>query len=142
MSNTAAELVTRTQEHRDRIQALEEIMLRDFDQVQLEVKHYFAHGTYTRELYIPAGITLTGEIHRYATINIIPKGKIRVVTDQGTHDIEAPHTFVTGPGVKKAGYALEDTVWINVFPWEGEEIADEKLIRKLFTVPNYNALEN
>ena len=122
------------------MQELEASIVRDLEPIELEVKHYFAHGTYTRELYIPAGTVLTGEIHRYSTVNIISKGKIIAISDTGTHDIEAPHTFVTGAGVKKAGYAIEDTVWINVMPWEGEEDVDK--IKALFTVPNYEALEN
>ena len=100
--------------------ALEESLLK-LPQADMPVFHYFAKGTYTRELHIAAGVALTGIIHRNDCINIISKGKIRVVTDEGMYDIEAPYTFVSGPNVKKAGIALEDTIWINVFPWDGEE---------------------
>ena len=62
-----------------------------------------------------------------------------VVTDEGEYQIDAPHTFVSGPGVKKAGYALEDSIWINVHPWEGEEDLD--MIEEAVIVPSYEALE-
>ena len=102
-------------------------------------KHLFAHGTYTRELFIPAGVCITGKIHRFSTVNIICKGKIKVVTDEGSFEIEGPDSFVSGAGVKKAVYAIEDTVWINVLPWDGEKDLD--LIEKHFTFDSYEALE-
>ena len=52
-------------------------------QVECEVFHHFAEGTYTRELHIPAGTTLVGKIHLHSTINILAKGRIAVVTDDG-----------------------------------------------------------
>lgn len=124
--------------HRERMKKLETAMLK-FPQLELEEKHYFAHGTYTRELFIPAGTVLTGKIHRHSCINILSKGKMKVVTDEGEYEIEAPHTFVSGPGVKKAGVALEDSIWINVHPWDGEE--DLKAIEHELIAPDYEALE-
>ena len=95
------------------------------EQLDVETKHYFAHGTYTREVFLPKGTVLTGKIHRHSCINIVSKGKILVVTDEGEYTIDAPHTFVSGPNVKKAGMVLEDTVWINVHPWDGESDLDQ-----------------
>ena len=126
-------------EYRDKVCALEEA-LKNHEAVELEVKHHFAHGTYTRELLIPKGTMLTGQIHRHSCINIISKGKIIAFTDKGRIEIEAPHTFVSGPGVKKAGYALEDTIWLNVHPWDGPE--DIELIEKATVVPSYEQLEH
>jgi quercetin dioxygenase-like cupin family protein len=102
-----------------------ETAMKAMEQVEIETKHYFANGTYTREVYVPAGAVITGEIHRYSCINIVSKGRIKVVSDEGEYEISAPYTFVSGPNVKKAGYALEDTVWINVFPWDGYQTSEE-----------------
>ena len=122
---------------RNKILMLEESM-RDLPQTELEVNHYFAHGTYTRELRIPKGVALTGKIHRYSCINILAQGKIRVVTEEDIYDIEAPYTFVSGPGIKKAGYALEDTVWLNVHPWDGEMTV--KQLEHQIIASSYDAL--
>jgi hypothetical protein len=129
-------LVERSQV-RDNIVALEGEMLK-LPQAELETNHYFAHGTYTRELKIPAGVLITGKIHRNSCINILTKGRIRVVTEEDDYDIEAPYVFVSGPGIKKAGYALEDSIWINVFPWDGK--ADVPQIESEVTLPNYDHL--
>lgn len=125
-------------QHRKKMEELESV-LNQFEQAELETKHYFAHGTYTRELFLPAGTILTGKIHRYSCINIVVKGRIAVVTDEGDFEIAAPHVFVSGAGVKKAAYVLEDTIWINVHPWEGEE--DLELIEEKIISPSYEALE-
>ena len=125
--------------HRNKMEALEDSILHSGAMVELECKHYFAHGTYTRELFIPKHTILTGRIHLHSTINIISRGKIRVITDDGEHDIEAPHTFVSGPMVKKAGFTLEDTIWLNVFPWDGSE--EPEMAIELLTVPTYSMLE-
>ena len=106
--------------HKDKLFALEKQIKEELEEIELEVEHHYAEGTYTRVLKIPKGVVLTGKIHRYSCVNILAQGKIRVVTDEGHYDLEAPYVFVSGPLVKKAGYALEDTIWINVHPWDGE----------------------
>ena len=116
---------------RETITALEN-EIRSLPEVDMPVRHFFAHGTYTRELTIPAGTALTGKVHRYSCINILTKGRIRVVSDEGVYDLEAPYVFVSGPDVKKAGYAIEESIWINVHPWDGEmnleQIEDQVII--------------
>ncbi len=134
------DIIKINQEHRKKMEALEEAIMAQPDSVvDLPTKHYFAHGTYTRELFLPKGTVLTGKIHRYSCINIITKGKILAITDEGEYEIAAPHVFISGAGVKKAGYALEDTIWINVHPWTGEESLD--LIEQEIIIPSYEALE-
>jgi hypothetical protein len=105
--------------HQQRVAILEREMA-SHPKAEIVTNHYFAEGTYTREILIPAGTLLTGKLHRFSCINILAKGKIKVVTDEGEYDVEAPYTFVSGAGVKKVGYVLEDAVWINVHPWDGK----------------------
>lgn len=125
-------------QHRQRMGALE-AAIQECEQVDLLTEHFFAHGTYTRVLHLPADTVLTGKIHRYSCVNIIPFGKIAVVTDEGEYEITGPHVFVSGSGVKKAGYVLEDTIWINVHPWDGE--SDLEQIEQQVIVPSYDALD-
>lgn len=119
------------------LQALEEALL-ELPQADIEIKHYFAHGTYTREAHLPKGTTLTGKIHRHSCINILAKGKMLVVTNEAEYEIEAPYTFVSGPGVKKAGHVIEDAIWINVHPWDGEE--DLEMIEQEIIKPSFEVL--
>ncbi len=122
---------------RGQIVALETELLKH-EQIELETLHHYAHGTYTRELRIPKGCVITGKIHRHSCINILAKGKIRVVTEEDDYDIEAPFTFVSGAGIKKAAYVLEDAVWINVHPWNGTDNLEQ--IEHEVIVPTYENL--
>ncbi len=131
--------MTEVAERRASILDLESQMA-EMPQIEIEVRHYFAHGTYTREAFLPAGTILTGKIHRHSCINIISKGRIRVATEEGSSEIQAPYTFVSGPGIKKAGLVLEDTVWLNVLPWDGVVTDIEALVDQA-TIPTYELLD-
>ena len=126
------------QPYRDRVAALESAM-REMPQAELETRHHFAHGTYTRELHIPAGVTAVGKLHRFSGTNILAKGKVRVLTDDGPVDLSAPHIFVSPAGVKKAVHVLEDAVWINIHPWDGKQSLEE--IEQTVISPSYLELE-
>ena len=104
----------------------------------LEPNHYFAHGTYTRELFIAKGTTIAGKIHRYPCITVILFGRCIFTTDQGVFEVIGPKTMVTGTG-SKAVYALEDTLWLTVHPWDGEP--DLEKVEEYVIVPSVEALE-
>jgi len=86
-----------------------------------KVTHYFTpideqYGccTYAREMFIPKGTLIIGKIHRHQHLNFISKGRVKVVTEFGTKYLEAPCTFVSEVGLKRAVYAEEDTIWTTV----------------------------
>lgn len=115
---------------RDAVSAFEAEMYK-LPQVELEVKHYFSKGVYARELSIPAGVLLTGKIHKYQQINILSKGKIRVLTDSGIVEVEAPFTVVSPPGTKRIALAITDCVWTTFLPTDE---TDQHKIEDQFTV--------
>lgn len=122
---------------RQQIQALEDAM-RKFDQLEIETRHYFAKGLYAREITIPKGCLLTGKIHKTEHLNIVSKGKIAVVTEFGQQIIEAPCTLVSQPGTKRAGLALEDTVWTTV---HGTNETDLEKLEAELIAPDYEILD-
>lgn len=99
---------------RAKVHALEAQMLA-LPQVDLEVVHHFAKGVYARELRIPKGTVLTGAIHKFENLNILSKGDLTVLTENGPQRVRAPFTVVSPPGTKRAAYAHEDTIWTTVF---------------------------
>ena len=111
---------------RQRVERLEEAM-REYPQLQIEVRHFHADGLYAREITIPAGCLLTGKVHKREHINIISKGRISIVTDEGEVEIVAPCTMVSKPGTKRAGYAHEETVWTTIHATEETDIAKLEL---------------
>jgi len=98
---------------REKINALEDLM-RQQEQVELEVKHHFAYGTYTRELFIPKGIMLTGKIHKYSQFNILIKGEMSVLIDDHVMRIKAPFYVVSKAGTKRIAIAHEDCIWLTI----------------------------
>jgi len=89
---------------------------------KLTLTHHFSEyleeynaGVYAREMFIPKGVTAVGKIHRHSHLSFLLKGKI-IVTSEFTDRItvEAPQTFPSPAGSKKAVYALEDSILINV----------------------------
>ena len=79
--------------------------------VDCPVVNYFAPGVYAREITIPAGVLATGKIHLTACLNIISKGRMIVAC-----------TFISPAGTKRAGMALEDTVWTTIHPTEETDV--------------------
>jgi quercetin dioxygenase-like cupin family protein len=80
-------------------------------QVDCPVRHHFAPGIYAREMTIPAGVVLTGAVHRHEHLCTVAKGRILVSTDEGMKELSAGYTFVSKAGAKRVGYALEETVF-------------------------------
>ena len=95
---------------RHKIEQFEEVLLQA-PQVEFPIKHYFAQGLYAREIFIPKDHFLTGRVHKFSHINVISKGDITVLTDDGMKRIQAPCTIISKPGTKRAGYTHEDTIW-------------------------------
>lgn len=127
---------------RHEIQELEDTLKnsKSIPKIEIEIKHHFAKGLYAREAFIPAGVCLTGKIHKFSHVNIISKGKIIVVTEGGKETVTAPHTMVSLPGTKRAGYALEDTVWTTIHAIE-EGMTDLDLLEKHLITESYEEIE-
>jgi len=101
------------------------------------VTHHFAPGTYAREMFLPAGHAIIGKIHKHAHLNIISKGKVVVTTEAGTEELEAPHTFTSYAGTKRAVYILEDAVWTTIHPTEETDLDK---IEEYVIAESYDAL--
>lgn len=86
----------------------------EMPQVELPVRHIFSPGVYARELSIPAGVVLTGAVHKYEQLNILSKGSMRVLTEDGFRDVSAPFTVVSPAGTKRIALALTDCVWTTI----------------------------
>jgi hypothetical protein len=126
---------------RQKIMSLQEVCLEQ-PQLDLPIKEFFSEGTYGREIFIPKGTCLVGEIHATEWIIVVSRGKIKVVSEEGVSIVDAtekPVTFISPAGVKRAGYALEDTWWTG-FRYVGD-LDTTDAIRKEHLASSYEALE-
>lgn len=113
---------------RSKIEGMETFMLAQ-PQVECPVRHYFSQGVYAREITIPAGTILTGKIHKYEQLNILSKGDISVLTDEGVKRVQAPFAIVSPPGTKRIAYAHEESVWTTI---HGTDLTDVEKIEEAF----------
>ncbi len=98
---------------RPKVLRLEEV-LRAMPQVELDTKHFFAQGMYCRVLELKKGWTIVGKVHKAEHFFILARGRLAVTVGEEVQTLEAGAVVVSGPGVKRAGHALEDCVCINV----------------------------
>ena len=108
-----------------------EAAVNEQQQVDCPVRHYFAPGTYAREIRIPAGTVIVGAIHKTENLAVLSAGRLQLVTDDGVVEIAAPHTLTVRPGQKNAALALEDAVWTNFFPNPDGETDPDVLVEIL-----------
>ena len=131
---------------RDNIQILEDackagIKDKTLVPVITELNEYFSDGCYGRQIFIPKGTCLVGEMHKTEWIIVVSRGKIQIATDTGIQIIDAtkePVTFISEAGAKRAGFALEDTWWTG---FRATPLTTEEDIRKEHLVDSYNDLE-
>ena len=112
---------------RERVEALEASMLH-LEQVDCPVRHFFAPGLYAREMSIPAGTVVTGAVHKTENLIVVSKGRLRIVTEDGTKEVTAGDTLTCKVGMKNAVVALEDSRWTNFMVNPSNETDPDKLV--------------
>lgn len=130
------------QARRDQIMALEKAMLQ-MPQVEIPVTHTFADGMYARTAFIKKGTAMTGAIHKQETLQIMVSGRVSVATDrEPARELEGFNIMVSPPGTKRAGVALEDTIWVTII--KTDETDPERIVAQLTTndYAEFEKLEN
>lgn len=108
-------------------------------QVEIPPTHYIHGGMYAREITIPKGTIITGQIYKFNHLDIMISGDITVTTDTDKPVRYKGYNLFKGmSGKKRAGYAHEDTVWITIHPVTG---ADGEEIQSLITAQTFEELE-
>ena len=108
-----------------------EAEIKKMEQVRCPVKHHFAPGIYAREIIMPAGAVIIGKIHKYAHMNIISKGCVTFTDETGTRTVQAPYTFRSNAGSKKALFIHQETVWTTIHPTDETDV--EKIEAEVVT---------
>lgn len=96
------------------------------------VTHHFAPNVYMRQMDAPAGSLVVSKMHRTEHLNILLKGSLTVVTENGIEFLKAPMVIKSMPGTKRIGYFHEDSSWITVHP---TQLTDVDEIEKEVIVP-------
>lgn len=84
-------------------------------QVECPVIHRFAPGLYIREVSIPAGTFSVGHRQKREHLNVMLKGSVTMLREDGTTELlQAPQMYTGKPG-RKMGWIHEDMVWLNIY---------------------------
>lgn len=111
-----------------------EELIRQMPQLDVTINHYFAEGVYAREGFIPKDTVFVGRVHLHSQINILSKGDVTVLTEEGVKRYTAPCTWTAPKGVQRAAYTHEDTVWTTIL---GTHETDPQVIFDTYTAPTY-----
>lgn len=109
-----------------------EAELLQYPQVDCPLDHVFAPGVYVRTIHMPAGTFIIGHKHKTRHAQVVSTGKAVVMMDGVIHNVIAPCTFVSEPGVRKVLYIYEDMVWTTIHPTTETDLdkLEELLIEK------------
>lgn len=110
------------------------------EQTTLETVHHFAPGIYARELRIPKGTVLSGKVHKTRHLCILSAGAMQIFDENGERFIGAGDHFISEPGTKRLGLALDDVVFTTIHASELTDIVALETTLVCDTEAEYAAL--
>lgn len=125
------------QSYRDNLSKLEAYSL-TMPQVDVPVVHTVHGGMYARQVTIPAGITVTGQIYKSDHLEFMIEGDATVATECGPVRLQGFHSMSGHSGKKRAITAHKDTTWLTVHPTNG---VDGDKIQNSITVFDFDELD-
>ena len=138
MSNSIVEMGNKALQIFSNVDEAEKEMLK-LPQVDCPVVHHFGPNLCIREVFIPKGTMAVGHKQKFKHMNILLKGKVMMLNDNGqTKIVEAPFIFEGEPG-RKIGYILEDMVWQNIY---STELTDPNEVEDFFIEKSENWQNN
>jgi len=109
---------------RSAIQRLQDALSK-LPQIPVNTGHFFCNGMYVRILMIPKGAALVGRVHKQEHFFMVISGDITIATDDATARFKGTSCpLVSKPGVKRAGWAHEDTLVMTIHRTDKFNIAD------------------
>lgn len=119
----ANEQMTKTDGVRQKLYALQEAAA-TLPEVDCPLQHSFIDGVYVRTIFIPAGTVIVGKIHKHSHANILSKGEVVVMTEDGGREhLAGPMTMVSPAGCKRAVYAVTDSTWTTIHQTDETDLA-------------------
>lgn len=119
--NELSQILPDSLDFKEAILVAEGLMLKSDNPITPEIIHHFSPGIYAREMRLKKGTVLTGKIHKTEHLCIL-NGDIEIASQDGKGRFTGYLTFRSKPGIKRIGYAHEDTVFTTIHAIEGTDI--------------------
>lgn len=109
-----------------------EAHLRQLPQVEIKTEHKFVPGLYIRQVTFPADTYIVGEACKFEHLSVMVRGHMVALADGAMRVLKGYNEWLAPAGVKRAGTAIEETVWFTVHPNPTDERDINKLEEMLF----------
>lgn len=100
------------------------------------LKHSFSEGIYVREMFMQKGGLVIGKLYKISHTWFLLTGEITVATDEGVNHFVAPCYVHAPEGTKRVIQALEDSIFVNVYP-NPDNITDIETLEDMLTCASY-----
>lgn len=114
----------------------EELGLAVGDSEMFPLKHTFVDGLYVREMSMPKDHFAIGKLQKHEHLWMLLKGKLTVTTQSGSEEYIGPCYVKAKAGEKKAVYAHEDSIFMNIYP-NPDNKQDLEQIENAWIAKNY-----
>lgn len=112
--------------------------LSKMEQADCPVTHHFAPNVYARQMDAKAGTLIVSKMHATEHLNMLMKGSLTIMTEEGIKFLQAPAIITSNAGTKRIGYIHEDVTWVTIHPTNE---ADLDAIESLVIVPQENEVD-
>ena len=114
-------------------QTEEKLQAGELEHADFPVTHHFAPNVYMRQMDAKAGTFCVSKMHRTEHMNILLKGALTIITENGLQYLEAPQIIKSAAGTMRIGYFHQDTTWITVHPTQETDL---EIIERDVIVPD------
>jgi hypothetical protein len=101
------------------------------------LKHSFSEGVYIREMFMKKDGFVIGKLYKISHTWFLLKGEITVATDEGVNHYIAPCYVHAPEGTKRVIHAIEDTIFVNVYP-NPDNITNIETLEDMLTCTSYD----
>ena len=102
------------------------------DEVIPPVIHHFGPDVYMRQMDAKAGTIVVSKMHSTGHFNVLLRGAVSLITEDGIKTVYAGEVMLSAPGTKRIGFFHEDSSWLTIHPTTETDI--EKL-EDYLTIP-------
>ena len=105
----------------------------ELEHADFPITHHFAPNVYMRQMDAKAGTFCVSKMHRTEHMNILLKGALTIITENGLQYLEAPQIIKSSAGTMRIGYFHQDTTWVTVHPTQETDL---EIIERDVIVPD------
>lgn len=104
-------------------QILGGIASNEMEEREPPVIHHFGPDIYMRQMDAAEGTLVISRMHSTEHFNILLKGAVSLITEDGIKTLYAPLIMKSLPGTKRIGYFHEDSSWLTIHPTKETDVA-------------------